>query len=141
MAKYIAFIELEREMSSDFLGVVFPDFPGLVSAGDTYEEAYRNAHEALSGHVEAMKEHGEKIPKPSSLEKITAKWVDFKDWENTKYAIALIDLLPESKTQRYTISMDAQLMAEIDARTKNRSAFLAAAAKSVLAHNNERDTR
>jgi predicted RNase H-like HicB family nuclease len=32
-------------------GVYFPDLPGCVSAGDTIEEAARNAEEALSLHL------------------------------------------------------------------------------------------
>jgi predicted RNase H-like HicB family nuclease len=135
MAQYIAFIELEREESTDMLGVVFPDFPGLVSGGDNYGEAYRNAHEALAFHAEGMLENGEQLPRARSLEEIQAEWKDFADWDGTKYAVAYIDLLPDSSTRKYTISMDARLMARIDARTRNRSAFLASAAERMLSDN------
>ncbi|MDR3208440.1 MAG: type II toxin-antitoxin system HicB family antitoxin [Rickettsiales bacterium] len=135
MAQYIAFIELERGQSGDMLGVAFPDFPGLASAGDDYASAYRNAHEALSGHADVMKKHGERIPNPRTLEQIEKEWDDFPDWKDTKYAVAYIDLLPSSETKRYTISMDAKLMARIDSRTKNRSAFLASAAERMLSDN------
>ena len=130
--KYIAFIELNKELPDDVLGVVFPDFPGCISCGDNYDEAYRNAHEALSGHVQVMIENGEKIPASSSLEEIEKTWKDFADWKKTKYAVSYIDLLPPSETRRYTISMDARLMAAIDSRTRNRSAFLASAAEHML---------
>jgi predicted RNase H-like HicB family nuclease len=132
MAQYIAFVEQERERRDDMLGVVFPDFPGLVSAGDNFCDAYRNAHEALSGHAAVMRENGEHIPAPRTLEQIEAEWADFADWKDTKYAVAYIDLLPSSETKRYTISMDSRLMAQIDSRTKNRSAFLASAAEQML---------
>lgn len=132
MSKYIAFIELEREQPNDMLGVVFPDFPGLVSAGDNYDEAYRNAHDALAGHVAVMKESGGHAPKPSTLEQIEATWDDYADWKGTKYAVAYIDLLPSGATRRYTISMDERLMAVIDSRARNRSAFLASAAEYML---------
>ena len=79
-----------------------------------------------------MNENGEKIPVPSSLEEIEKTWKDFADWKKTKYAVSYIDLLPPSETRRYTISMDARLMAAIDARTRNRSAFLASAAEHML---------
>jgi predicted RNase H-like HicB family nuclease len=132
MAKYIAFIELEREHETDMLGVVFPDFPGLVSGGDTYDEAFRNAHEALAGHAEVMRENGEKLPVGRSLEDIRQNWAGFSDWDGTGYAVAYIDLFPDTAARKYTISMNANLMARIDARTRNRSAFLANAAQRAL---------
>ena len=130
--RYIAFIELEKELKGDVLGVVFPDFPGCISCGDNYEEAFRNAHEALAGHVALMREDNEKIPTARTLEQIEKTWKDYNDWRGTRYAVAYIDLLPDSTTRKYTISMDASLMAAIDAKTKNRSAFLANAARIVL---------
>lgn len=48
-------------------GVSFPDFPGCVSAGDTFDEAVRSAAEALAFHVEGMRADGEPIPDPSDL--------------------------------------------------------------------------
>jgi predicted RNase H-like HicB family nuclease len=138
MAQYIAFIELEQEEPTDMLGVVFPDFPGVVSGGDNYAEAFRNAHEALAFHVEGMREKGEKVPRARSFEEIRADWDDFADWDGTKYAVAYIDLLTDSSTRKYTISMDARLMARIDARTRNRSAFFASAAEYMLANNNNK---
>ena len=131
---------MSKELSNDVLGVVFPDFPGCISCGDDYDEAYPNAHEALSGHVQVMIENGEKIPAPRSLEEIEKTWEDFADWKNSKYAISYIDLLPSSETWRYTISMDTRLMAAIDSRTSNRSAFLESAAEYMLSrHNTEKN--
>ena len=133
--KYIAFIETKKEFKGDVLGVVFPDFPGCVSCGNNFDEAYKMAHEALSGHVEAMKEHGYNIPEPSTLENIEKNWEDFKNWKRTKYAIAYIGLIPSSETRKYTISMDASLMAQIDSIAKNRSKFIARAVEKVLGIN------
>lgn len=45
-------------------GVVFPDFPGCVSAGDTLSEVAEMANEALQLHVEGMAEDAEAIPEP-----------------------------------------------------------------------------
>ena len=69
MANYIALIH--KESGSDF-GVSFPDFPGCVTAGKTIDEAKDMAQEALSGHVRVMTEFGERIPAPSSLDKIVS---------------------------------------------------------------------
>lgn len=55
------------ERGAQDFGVSFPDFPGCVSAGNTYDEAVRNAAEALAFHVEGMLADGEPIPDPSDL--------------------------------------------------------------------------
>jgi len=129
---YIAFIELVKENKDSVLGVVFPDFPGCISCGDSYEKAFRNAHEALALHISGLREDGITIPEPRTLEEIEQEWEDFTDWKGTRYAVAYINVLPVSQTKTFTISMDAALMAEIDARTKNRSAFLATAARQYI---------
>ena len=46
-------------------GIVFRDFPGCVSAGDTLDEVLAMGREALQGHVEVMVEHGDVVPEPS----------------------------------------------------------------------------
>ena len=128
MKHYIAFISIDGPAFS----VVFPDFPGCISAGKNFEDAVRMAHEALSGHVECMKDSKLKIPEPSSLAQIKKNWSDWKEWKKSEYTTALIALVPSHETRKYTISMDSSLMARIDAVTKNRSAFLARAAEEIL---------
>jgi predicted RNase H-like HicB family nuclease len=92
--KYIAFIELDKDLDTDVLGVVFPDFPGCISCGSDYDEAFRNAYEALSGHAAIMRDSGETIPEPRGLEQIEKEWEDFPDWKETRYAVAYINLVP-----------------------------------------------
>ena len=128
MKQYIAFIS----MDGPAFGVVFPDFPGCISAGKDFEDAVRMAHEALSGHVECMSDARLEIPVPSTLDQIKSNWVEWSDWKNSEYTTVLIALIPSHETRKYTISMDAALMARIDAVTKNRSAFLARAAEEFL---------
>jgi len=62
---YVAIIHKDRD--SDF-GVSFPDFPGCITAGRTLAEAREVAREALIGHIELMREAGENVPAPSSLD-------------------------------------------------------------------------
>jgi predicted RNase H-like HicB family nuclease len=50
---YIAIIHIEPD--ADF-GVSFPDFPGCITAGRTLDEAKDRAAEALTGHIEVMRE-------------------------------------------------------------------------------------
>lgn len=46
--------------------VEFPDLPGCVSSGDSFEEALRGASESLGLYLEGAPESGEKLPLPSN---------------------------------------------------------------------------
>lgn len=59
MTKFIGIIHKDKD--SDF-GVSFPDFPGCVTAGNTAQEAFEMAHEALQGHIDVMHEFGQELP-------------------------------------------------------------------------------
>ena len=50
--------------------VVFPDFPGCVSQGDTMDEAVSMAEEALTFHTAGMVEDGDPLPAATALEVI-----------------------------------------------------------------------
>jgi predicted RNase H-like HicB family nuclease len=65
MAGYIALVHKDTGTS---YGVSFPDVPGCISAGDSFEQAVANAAEALAGHFAAMKADGDPIPVPRSFE-------------------------------------------------------------------------
>jgi predicted RNase H-like HicB family nuclease len=43
-----------------------PDLPGCASTGDSREEALVNIAEAIRGHIETLREHGEPVPPPRS---------------------------------------------------------------------------
>ncbi|MBI2298301.1 MAG: type II toxin-antitoxin system HicB family antitoxin [Armatimonadetes bacterium] len=44
--------------------VRFADFPGIVSGGETIDEALAQGLEALAGHIEALRQLGEPLPEP-----------------------------------------------------------------------------
>jgi predicted RNase H-like HicB family nuclease len=67
MSGYIALVHKDEGTS---YGVSFPDVPGCISAGDTFEEAVALAAEALAGHLAAMREDGDTIPAPRSFEEL-----------------------------------------------------------------------
>jgi predicted RNase H-like HicB family nuclease len=67
MASYIALVHKDEGTS---YGVSFPDMPGCISAGDTFEEAVANAAEALAGHLALMRADGDSIPAPRSFEEL-----------------------------------------------------------------------
>jgi predicted RNase H-like HicB family nuclease len=117
---------IDKDPDSDF-GVVFPDFPGCVSAGRTLDEAVRGAHEALAGHVALMVADGDELPAPTPLEAVAA------ERDATTVAITLVPVTLPGKAQRVNITIDQGLLDEIDAVADNRSRFLAEAARAELA--------
>jgi antitoxin HicB len=53
--------------------VTVPALPGLVTEGDTLEEARAMVKDAIRGYLESLKKHGEEIPKErgeASLERV-----------------------------------------------------------------------
>ena len=127
MLTYIALVR--KEKNSGF-GVDFPDFPGCITVGNTLEEAYRKASEALRFHIKGMLADGESIPEPSSLTDVL---------ENPENAGATPILVPIAnvKTKRINITMPESDLEEIDAYARklkmSRSAFLLEAAKRSMA--------
>jgi predicted RNase H-like HicB family nuclease len=54
------------EQTSTGYSAYSPDVAGCVAVGDTPEETQQNFQEALTAHLDAMREIGEPIPEPSS---------------------------------------------------------------------------
>jgi predicted RNase H-like HicB family nuclease len=65
--KYIAVID-------NNFGVVFPDFDGCVSVGKDLNDAINMAQEALEFHVKGMREDGEELPEPKTLEQVKKEY-------------------------------------------------------------------
>jgi predicted RNase H-like HicB family nuclease len=89
---YIAIIH--KDPNSDF-GVSFPDFPGCITAGRTLDEAKEMAREALTGHIALMREAGESLPEPSTLDLVMSD-PQFRDGA----AAFLVNLGQPAKTAR-----------------------------------------
>jgi predicted RNase H-like HicB family nuclease len=134
MPQFIGLIH--KETTSDY-GVSFPDFPGVVTAGATLDEARSLAEEALAFHLEGLAEDGETIPEPSSLEAVMA---DPENRDGVAILVA-VDAGP-SRSIRVNVTLPQELLAEIDRYAKQhgltRSRFLAQAAKGVLNRASER---
>jgi predicted RNase H-like HicB family nuclease len=126
MAAYIAL--LRKDTGSDF-GVEFPDFPGCVTAGSTLEEARIMAAEALALHIEGMIEDGVAIPASAELDAIAA------DANNSAVLPFLVEVpIQRSRVMRVNVTLPEDLVQEIDRVSKNRSRFLADAARDHLRH-------
>ena len=64
-----AYVALLRKQADSDFGVEFPDFPGCITAGITFEDAKRMATEVLLFHIEGMMEDGDPVPESSGLDK------------------------------------------------------------------------
>ena len=60
--KYVVIIEETGNGYSAYL----PDIPGCVAAGDTLAETEELIREAVSYHLEMLRENGDLIPEPRS---------------------------------------------------------------------------
>ena len=65
MNRYPALIRQEPDTT---YGVGFPDFPGCVAGGETFEEALVMAEEALALHVFELRQDSIPVPPPSDVE-------------------------------------------------------------------------
>jgi predicted RNase H-like HicB family nuclease len=131
MTNYIGLIH--KDLGSDY-GVSFPDFPGLVTAGTTLDDARQMAEEALAFHVEGMIEDGEPLPDPSTLESVMA------DDANRDGVAILVALKAEApKAVRINITLPQDVLRTIDAFAEanglSRSGFLARAARHEIERN------
>ena len=73
-------------------GIWFPDFPGCISAGDSFPEIMAMGEEALNFHVQGMREDDLPIPEPRTAEQILADDT-FRNWiEEAK--LVLVPLHP-----------------------------------------------
>lgn len=120
---------LERDAEGGF-GLIFPDLPGCVSAGETAEEAARGGAEALALHLEGMIEDGETLPPPSALDGIPS------DPEVNEAARMLVSATLPTRAARINVTIDEALLSRIDRAAEEsgltRSGFLAQAARERL---------
>jgi predicted RNase H-like HicB family nuclease len=106
MRNYIGLIH--KDAHSDF-GVSFPDFPGVVTAGKSLDDARAMAEEALAFHVEGMVEDGEAIPGPSSLEDVMA------DSDNRDGVVILVGVKTDTrKAVRVNVTLPEDVLEQID---------------------------
>jgi predicted RNase H-like HicB family nuclease len=122
---YIAIIHKDRD--SDFR-VSFPDFPGCITAGRTLDEAKGTAREALSGHIQVMREAGGRYPiHPRSMKSCAP--ISRMGWLSRQRQ-------RPGQTGGVNVTLTEQQLREIDrharARGMTRSAFLVKAGLQVV---------
>ncbi|HEY5301072.1 MAG TPA: type II toxin-antitoxin system HicB family antitoxin [Acetobacteraceae bacterium] len=110
--------------------VVFPDFPGCVSTGDTIQEAATGAVEALSLHVEGIVAEGLALPAPSAPD------AALPDWLPEDGIRVLVPAEIPGRAVRANITLDEALLARLDAAAAaqgtSRSGFIAQAVREHL---------
>lgn len=68
MSGYV--VVIERADDGTF-GAWSPDLPGVVATAQSYEECVDLMRDAIAGHIEVMREHGEAIPEPRAIGALT----------------------------------------------------------------------
>lgn len=69
MSKYSMIMSWSEEDQAYIVSV--PELPGCMADGETPEEAVKQAQIAIDLWIEAAKEDGEEIPKPSFLNSVS----------------------------------------------------------------------
>ena len=123
MTSYIAL--LRKDPTSDY-GVDFPDLPGCITAGRTLDDARRMAEEALVLHIDGLIEDQQPLPAPASLETIMA------DPHNRDAVAFLVDAPHPVRSIRVNVMLPEDIVRAIDRVARNRSGFLAEAARAKL---------
>ncbi|MCW9717069.1 type II toxin-antitoxin system HicB family antitoxin [Avibacterium sp. 21-599] len=128
-------IGIEMGDENHAYGVIVPDVPGCFSAGDTLEEAFANAKEAITFHIEGMIEDGEDIPLPTDLQ----GHMKNKEYEAFTFTVVDVDLTHlMGKTEKINVTLPKRLINKIDRYVathpeyKSRSGFLAQIATDKL---------
>ena len=108
--------------------VEFPDLEGCQSFGDTIQEAYENAQEALEGYCITMLEEKHELPKASDI-------ITIKSSNGTFSSLVETDLtthLSKMKSVKKTLTIPAWMNEMAESRGINFSQTLQNALKAQL---------
>lgn len=114
----------------------FPDVEGCFFAGDTLEEAIRDAEIAFGQHMEVLTEQGGHVPAPRD----PGDYLGDDRLTADGGFLALVELDPskyETKAIKFNLTMPGNLITAMDRYIeqnghKNRSAFLADLARKEM---------
>jgi predicted RNase H-like HicB family nuclease/predicted transcriptional regulator len=124
-------VQDDGEGPDDGYGVVFPDLPGCTSFGETVEQAYEHAFDALALHVEGMAEEDMPLPDPSSFNAPLPNWLEVEPGRVER--TVLVPVKPPGRAVRVSITMDKGLLDRLDtmaaASGDTRSGYIAEAVR------------
>ena len=121
------------------VSVFFPDLPGCLPWGDSFEEAFADAIEALELHLEGLAEDGDPIPPPSGREAAWERFAQERAASGKGIAESMqVQLVPapdmREKPARVNVSFRHHTLAMIDRKAEaaglTRSGFLSRAAEA-----------
>lgn len=123
-------LALVHEEGGSF-GISFPDFPGCISTGATFDEVVARGRLALALHVEGMIEDNEPLPAASQPHDV------FMDAKAAGAAVVPVPVdLPAERVVRLNITMEERLLQALDAfargRGTTRSGAIAEAVRTSL---------
>jgi predicted RNase H-like HicB family nuclease len=126
-------IAIEPGNAKTAWGVAIPDLPGCFSGGDTAEEAFANAVEAINAFCEILAEDGADIPIPRPLD----EWQSDPEYAGWAWGLVDIDVSRyDGKAEKINITVPRRLLARIDeyarAHGATRSGFLVEAARAAM---------
>jgi predicted RNase H-like HicB family nuclease len=126
-------IAIEPGTRSTAWGVVVPDLPGCFSAGDSLDEAYAMAREAIVLWINSALDDNQAIPTAKPMETHMAD-PEFKGWAWGVIEVDLADFTDE--IERVNISIPKRVLKQIDQyankHNEARSSFLARAALELI---------
>ncbi|OQW74624.1 MAG: hypothetical protein BVN35_09680 [Proteobacteria bacterium ST_bin11] len=127
------FVAIEPGDEDHAFGVVVPDLPGCFSAGDTLDEAFENAKEAIDLWCETVIEDGAMIPPSKTLAEHQAD-PEFAGWVWSIVEVPVERYL--GPAEKVNITLPKLLLTRIDEYAKahgaTRSGFLAQAARQAM---------
>jgi predicted RNase H-like HicB family nuclease len=131
-------VVIHKDRGSSY-GVTVPDLPGCFSAGDTLDDAVRNAREAIEMHLEGLIEDGLPVPEPTSMEHHSGN----RDYRGGVWAAVPIDAGNlRVKSVRVNITVSERVLDTVDRfaadHGKTRSGLLVEAVTSYIARSAER---
>lgn len=126
-------IAIEAGTETTAWGVVVPDLPGCFSAGDSAEEAFTNAVEAIDAHCELLAEDGQDIPMPRPLSEHLAN-PEFSGWTWGMVEVNVERYM--GRAEKINITVPARVLRRIDEYARRhgetRSGFLTRAAVEIM---------
>lgn len=101
---------MHKDRDSDY-GVTLPDLPVCFSAGDTGQDALRNAIDAIECHIEGLLVNGESVPKAKPLEQHR----EHPDYRAGFWALVDVDVSNLcGKSRRVNITLPERVLTQID---------------------------
>ena len=123
------------EPSGNGYSVYFPDLPGCVSYGESFEEAQKEAEDALGLHIYGMEKDGDEIPAPSKHPQVDPETAP-------GYLVSIVSVYPDmvaneldNQRVKTSVTIPAWLKEAAESKGVNYSRLLEAALVDYIKSN------